>query len=93
MATRAQIARLQQRIEQAAAAFGQQAPIKVVQIIHDPRVDETEDAALERHLTDHPEDRAHIERRSERRSAWPTLIICRIVSPKDVGTDGHKNSN
>ena len=39
----------QHAIEQAAAAFGQQAPIKVVQIIHDPSVKKSPDAGFLTH--------------------------------------------
>ena len=88
MATKAQIDRLALRIEQAAAALGDQTTGKVVQIIYDP-IEETEEAALERHLAAFPEDRAHIERRSR----FPTLIVVRIVRPKDYGTDGHAISS
>ena len=88
MATRAQIARLQQRIEQTVAAFGDQTPGKVVQIVYDP-IEETEEAALKRHLAAYPEDQAHIERRSR----FPTLIVVRIIRPKDYGTDGYAISN
>ena len=88
MATRAQIARLQQRIEETVAALGDETSGKVVEIVHDP-AKETEEAALERHLAAFPEDRAHIERRSR----FPTLIVRRIVRPKDYGADGHASAN
>ena len=82
MATRAQIARLQQRIEQTVAALEPRPPRKVVHVIHDPMVDGTEEAALARHFAEHPEDRNPTD-----------LIITRIIHPHEWQTDGHASAN
>ena len=70
MATRSQIERLAQRIEQVAGNLALRRPRLVALIIHDPRVDETKEAAMERHFSDHPENRQATD-----------FIIVKIVDP------------
>ena len=81
MPTRAQTVRLQQLIEQTFAALEPRPPRKVVQIIHDPMDDDTEEAALARHLAAHPDDRDFTD-----------LIIARIIHPHEWQTDGNASS-
>jgi len=71
MASRAQIGRLAQRIEQVAKCLMPSSSIKWARIIHDPRVDESEEAAFERHFAEHPEDRAATN-----------FIVIRVVDPR-----------
>ena len=68
MATRAQIGRIEQRIDQIAGNLALRRRRLVVQIIHE--ADETKEAAMERHFADHPEDRQATD-----------FIIIRIVDP------------
>ena len=57
MATRAQISRLAQRIDQLAGRLAPTRPRIVAQIIFDPMVDATEESAIERHFANNPADR------------------------------------
>ena len=68
MATRAQIGRIEQRIDQIAGNLASRRRTLVVQIIQEP--DETKEAAMERYFADHPEDREATD-----------FIIIRIVDP------------
>ena len=70
MATRSQIDRLAQRIEQVAGELEARRPRLVAQIIQQP--DETKEAAMERYFADHPENRQATD-----------FIIIKIVDPID----------
>lgn len=68
MATRSQIGRLAQRIDQIAGNLALRGRRLVVQIIQE--ADETKEAAMERYFADHPEDRQATD-----------FIIIKIVDP------------
>jgi hypothetical protein len=70
MATRAQIDRLAQRIDQLVGRLVPTGPRVFARIIFDPRRDATEEAAIERHFADNPADRNATD-----------LIIRKIVYP------------
>ena len=62
MPTRAQITRLQQRIEQTVAALAPEKPRKVIHIIHDCR--KRRPKRWKRYLAEHPGDRDYTDRLS-----------------------------
>jgi hypothetical protein len=70
MATRAQLDRLAQRIEGLAA----RTPRRVALVIHDPRLDHTQAAAISRYMADNPGDRDA-----------NALIVIKIVDPAPHG--------
>ncbi len=75
MVSRAQIASLQQRIERLAPQ-GPWIP-KVARFIFDPKVEESQETAKQKHLAAHPEDRDA-----------DVFIVVTLVDPSDRSRQG-----